>query len=255
MSFFVVAILIALMPDVTTTPLDSKAAAIARWDALEKAVLWGKSSKTDGFKELTAAIAHVNALYKDDIPADTKSEWCFPVAGGQLYDVGGFGDGYHPDYPKPAYSFWDGNKHGGHPGHDVFIHDKDIDCIDDKSGEAVNMLSISHGVVLSINTVHSFKKPRGGIYAWIYHPSSGMFYYYAHMRDIFVKPGDIVTPCQAIGTVGATGYIASKKYPCHLHLMLLKYAGGAMKPYDPYPDFKAIFAKKKTAGKKSGEKQ
>ena len=56
------------------------------------------------------------------------------------------------------------------------------------------------------------------------------------MKDIFVKPGEFVRKGDALGTVGRTGYLADKKTsPTHVHLMVLEYDQGILKPFDYLP--------------------
>ena len=52
-------------------------------------------------------------------------------------------------YQPKGYDYFDGNKHGGHPAHDIFIHDRNQDNIDDNTGRPVDILSVSNGVVIA----------------------------------------------------------------------------------------------------------
>lgn len=66
-----------------------------------------------------------------------------------------------------------------------------------------------------------------------------MLVYYAHNREIFVSPGDILRPGDRIATVGRTGLNARKKRsPTHLHLTCLKLRDGSPKPENIYLDLK-----------------
>ena len=47
--------------------------------------------------------------------------------------IGGVrGSGFRPK----GYDFYDGNRHGGHPAHDIFVQDADQDALDDATGRA-----------------------------------------------------------------------------------------------------------------------
>ena len=72
---------------------------------------------------------------------------------------------------KKGYDFFDGNKHGGHPAYDIFIRDKNRDCLDDKTGKPVNALAMEDCAELSVNTGWSRGSAiRGGNYVWLYNP-------------------------------------------------------------------------------------
>ena len=86
----------------------------------------------------------------------------FPLEGYTFRSIGGKdGSGYQPQ----GYDFFDGNDHKGHPGHDIFILDRNQDSLDDKTGKPVNVISVSPGIVVSTNTNwESSSLIRGGNY-------------------------------------------------------------------------------------------
>lgn len=101
------------------------------------------------------------------------------------------------------------------------------------------MLSVSSGVVVAYAPEWKADSIlRGGRYIWIYDPSQNGLFYYAHQRSLMVKPGDLVTPGQAIGTVGRSGRNAApRRSPTHLHVMFLAIEDGDYpKPRDIYQD-------------------
>ena len=165
----------------------------------------------------------------------SQSDVVFPLQGYNSSSIGGVnGSGYN----ARGYNFFDGNKHGGHPAHDIFIHDRNQDCIDDYSGEPVNVLSVCNGVVIACEPDWQTDSDlRGGKYIYILDPSDDGIYYYAHNNEIFVKPGDIVKAGDIIAQVGRTGFNAYKKRsPTHLHLMFLQVEDGFPKPENIYID-------------------
>lgn len=166
-----------------------------------------------------------------------RNQWVFPVEG---LNVKTAGNNRGADYVPSGYDYFDGNTHGGHPSFDLFIPDKNQDSLDDRTGKPVSVLSMTCGIVVAVEPewdVHS--KLRGGKYVWIYDYSSDALVYYAHNSEIFVKPGDIVTPGDIIATVGRTGLNAYKKRsPTHLHLTYLKIKDGNPKPENIYKDLK-----------------
>lgn len=175
--------------------------------------------------------------------ADT---WVFPVEGYSAADIGGtHGEGYQPDIRYGSgkikgYSFFDGNRHGGHPAHDIFIHDENRDCIDDRTGEPVYAAAMMDGIVLSTyKDWKSGSKIRGGNYIWCYHPQANLVSYYAHLKDITVESGQRVSAGDRLGTIGRTGFSAEPaRSPTHLHLMVLKYSDGELEPYNYYDNFR-----------------
>jgi len=169
-----------------------------------------------------------------------KDAWRFPVEGYAANSIGGKdGSGYLPN----GYDWFDGYKSKGHPGHDIFIHDRNQDELDDATGKPVNVVSVSSGIVVAFSPEW---KPdsilRGGRYLYIYDPSQNGIFYYAHQRRLLVKPGDIVSAGQAIGTVGRSGRnAAAPRSPTHLHVMFLAVDGGDHpRPRDIYRDLARI---------------
>jgi len=157
----------------------------------------------------------------------------FPLKGYGPNAIGGKeGSGYQPK----GYDFFDGNRHKGHPGHDIFIRDKNQDGLDDFTGRPVEIISISSGMVVSINLHWEPSSPiRGGNYIRIYEPIKSRYYYYAHLNEIFVSVGQIVSKGDRLGTVGRTGVKAyPKSSPTHLHFVVHESTEGYPKPINPY---------------------
>ena len=161
--------------------------------------------------------------------------WRFPLEGYGAGDIGGTrGSGYKPD----GYDYFDGYKSRGHPGHDIFIHDRNQDEIDDGTGKPVNVLSISSGVVVAHAADWARGSVlRGGRYIYVYDPLANGMFYYAHNRSVLVKPGDVVRAGQIIATAGRSGRnAAAPRSPTHLHVMFLAIEDGYPKPRDIYQD-------------------
>jgi len=159
----------------------------------------------------------------------------FPLRGYGPTAIGGKdGSGYQPK----GYDFFDGNRHKGHPAHDIFIRDKNQDSLDDGTGKPVEAISVCSGMVVSVNLNWEPSSPiRGGNYTWIYDPIKSRYYYYAHLNEIFVKVGDIVSRDDKLGTVGRTGVKAyPKRSPTHLHFQVLQSVDGYPRPINPYMD-------------------
>jgi hypothetical protein len=72
----------------------------------------------------------------------------FPLKGYGPRAIGGKeGSGYQ----ILGYDFFDGSQHKGHPGLDIFIRDKNQNGLDDVTGRPVDVISVSSGMVVSVN--------------------------------------------------------------------------------------------------------
>ena len=159
----------------------------------------------------------------------------FPLKGYGPNAIGGKeGSGYQPQ----GYDFFDGNQHKDHPGHDLFIRDNNQDGLDDITGKPVEVISVSSGIVVSVNINWEVSSPiRGGNYIWIFEPIKSRYYYYAHLNEVFVKVGQLVSKGDRLGTVGRTGVKAyPKRSPTHLHFVAHQSADGYPKPINPYTE-------------------
>jgi murein DD-endopeptidase MepM/ murein hydrolase activator NlpD len=171
-----------------------------------------------------------------DTPPDAER---FPVQGYGFESIGGSnGSGYNPK----GYDWFDGYKSLGHPGHDIFIRDRNQDSLDDRTGKPVNVLSIASGIVVAYSPDWDpGSHLRGGRYIYVYSPVDKGVFYYAHARSVLVHPGDVVTAGQPIATVGRSGRnAAAPRSPTHLHVMFLSVEDGAPKLGDLYPLLKRL---------------
>jgi murein DD-endopeptidase MepM/ murein hydrolase activator NlpD len=151
----------------------------------------------------------------------SKEDWYFPLRGYDKRAIGGKnGSGYVPS----GYGYFDGNKHGGHPAHDIFIQDKNQDGREERSGKAVDVLSVAAGIVVALDSVWlPISELRGGKYVWVYDPPHQLLFYYAHNSELRVKIGGIIKPGDILGKVGRTGKNAYRtRSPTHLHFMVLR---------------------------------
>lgn len=198
-------------------------------------ILLGSIKKAEASRQFNMLITQL----KNIVPADNTSSWIFPLQGCNYHAIGGTnGNGYS----DKGYHYLDGNKHAAHPAHDIFISDRNQDCIDDKTHQPVNVVAVTDGVVIAcVNEWDTASALRGGRYIWIFHPQLNIITYYAHNRAIFVKPGDMVKQGQKIAEVGRTGYNAYKKRsPTHLHFSSFHLIKGLPVPYNCYMQLKTI---------------
>jgi len=165
----------------------------------------------------------------------SDKDWVFPVKGYTSSAIGGRnGSGYITS----GFDFFAINS-GGHPAHDIFISDGNQDCIDDNTGKSVELVSMSGGMVVETRTnwTPEMDDIRGGNIVYIYDNYTNGLFYYAHLKDVYVKVGDFVKPGTVLGTMGRTGKNAyPSRSPTHLHIMYVRSFDGDLRPEDIYND-------------------
>jgi hypothetical protein len=200
------------------------------WDTLQRAVRDGTIARDNAREE----IIRVGGKLRENHDGKAgRSPFHFPVKGYGPDCIGGkHGSGYRP----AGYNFYDGNRHGGHPAHDLFIKDIRVDGLDTGTGKPAEIVSFTDGIVIGVNPTWQYPSEiRGGVYIWIYDPSDDRYYYYAHLARALVVPGDRVKAGDTIALLGRTGKNAwPKRSPTHLHFMCLSFDEGRMTPHDTY---------------------
>jgi peptidoglycan LD-endopeptidase LytH len=206
------------------------------WDLFEKQIRDQTISK-DSAHHLFPAIYDSLLIFSSRFSFARQSPWIFPVQGYSIRDAGK--DSFKPDIyyggsSIKGYDFFDGNRHGGHPAYDIFIHDKNRDYLDDKTGKQVYVVAPCDMVILSANTLwQKGSDIRGGNYIWALAPQSGELLYFAHMDSVLVSKGTFVRSHERIGTVGRTGKNAARKESAtHLHMMVLQVSKYGITPVD-----------------------
>ncbi|ABB31912.1 Peptidase M23 [Geobacter metallireducens RCH3] len=200
------------------------------WNILEKEIRDGRIDRISA----KTRIAQLHRLLLDTYGTTAaNSAKVFPVAD---YDYRAIGGRHGNDYRPGGYSFYQGVRHGGHPAHDIFVHDRNQDSLDDATGKPVTIVASANGVVIATNPSWDYPSPvRGGKYVWIFNTAEERYYYYAHLSSVTVMPGQTVTAGEPIGFLGRTGKNAyPRRSPTHLHFMVLSYADGRMLPINPY---------------------
>lgn len=212
------------------------------WNRYEKQVRDQSLPKDTLIARVPAVYASIRGLAAEP-SRDTGFLWGIPVAGASLRDVGkgGFRPGIRYGGSKvKGYDFFDGNLHGGHPAYDIFIRDKDRNAKDDGTDLPVEVLAPEDMILISKEDSWTpGSDMRGGKYAWALIPRADMLIYFAHLDTIYANPGDRVTAGKSFGRVGRTGKNAwAARSPTHLHFMVLRVAGGALRPVDYFPFFR-----------------
>lgn len=211
-------------------PAPATASACAEWDLLQREVRDGTMARDEAFGKIVELDGKLRKEFSGKVvPAPCR----FPVKGYGPGCIGGNnGNGYRPE----GYDFYQGNRHKGHPAHDLFINDPDGTGLDAATGKPAEVVSFSSGVVVAVNRSWEYpSKVRGGIYIWIYSPADQRYYYYAHLAGALVATGDLVKAGDLIGLLGRSGRNAwPKRSPTHLHFMCLSFDGGRMTPVNSY---------------------
>lgn len=161
-----------------------------------------------------------DSLQRDSLRR-TGQYFAFPLRGYTPRAIGGTrGEGYR----ATGFDLFDYNVRGSHPAQDIFITDRNQDYLDDRTGEPVDILAMSSGLVLGIETQwQPGSEYRGGNWIWVYDPILHGLFYYAHNSAVAVAPGQWVRAGQKLAEMGRTGFNAYKtRSPTHLHLMYLQ---------------------------------
>jgi len=202
------------------------------WNVLQREVRDGAVERKAAKLKIVELHRQLLATYGAQIKAGSFS---FPLQGYGPKSIGGVkGNGF----VAAGYNFYDGNRHGGHPAHDIFIRDRNFDSLDDATGQPVQVLSVTDGVVIGTNPSWDYPSEiRGGKYIWIFNPAQERYYYYAHLSQVNVVPGQLVKAGEPIALLGRTGKNAyPHRSPTHVHFMCLAFDGGKMTPHNTYQE-------------------
>ena len=161
-----------------------------------------------------------DSLQRDSL-RQTGTYFSFPIRG---YSTSAIGGSHGEGYRGTGFDLFDYNVRGSHPAQDIFISDRNQDHLDDRTSQPVDILAMSSGLVLAIETDW---KPgseyRGGNWIWVYDPILHGLFYYAHNSQVDITPGQWVQAGDKLAEMGRTGFNAYKaRSPTHLHLMYLQ---------------------------------
>jgi peptidoglycan LD-endopeptidase LytH len=215
---------------------------LAEWDHFEKSVRDQTIRKSEAQKQFPSLFRELKELCGKH-PFTKHSSWQFPVQGYGAKDIGT--GGFKPGIPSGSssikgYVFYDGNRHGGHPAYDIFIHDKNQDSLDDRTRKPAAVIAPVDLLILSVERKWDPNSDlRGGRCIWALDPLKDRIFYFAHLNEILTDAGAFCPAGSAIGTVGRTGKNASpSRSPTHLHFMVLEIKEANLLPFDYRPLFK-----------------
>jgi len=210
--------------------------ALEEWDWFEKGVRDAALSQ----KEAAACFRVVHEHLKNyctNILFSPDKGWVFPVEGYSSLSL------KHESFRK-GYFFFDWRKSSGHSAYDIFVRDRNQDCLDDQTGKPVNILAPVD--LLVVSTYSNWRKSsglQGGNYVWAYDPLQDRLFYFAHLGRILVKPGDLLRPGDVIATLARSGKNAApRRSDTHLHFMVLKIRDDTVKAVDYYPELCAALS-------------
>ena len=216
----------------------------SRWMPIMKSVREGNLDRNSAMDSMYRFTNHLWDVMEAKVKSGkirkySDAEWVFPVKGYGPAAIGGRnGNGYVPG----NFDFFDGST-GGHPAQDIFIRDSDQDCVDDVSGDYVEIVSMSGGVVVETrkNWTTDMMDIKGGNIVYVYDNFSNGLFYYAHLKEVKVDVGDLVKPGTVLGILGRTGKNAyPKRSPTHLHLMYVRSFDGELRPENLYNDLTRV---------------
>lgn len=162
--------------------------------------------------------------------AVTKNAWVFPLDNFTLIYYRDYGN----DYKAAGYDYFQGSNTKGHPAHDIMILDSNKDLLEDSTLKPVDVVSMSSGVVVATDTTWKIGSLlRGGKYVKVFDVTNEGIFYYSHLSQVNVKPGDVINAGDKIGEVGRTGRKAILPGgKTHIHVAFLKSDDGYPIPED-----------------------
>ncbi len=222
---------IGLWPPLVLSEVDPA----SEWNLLYPNIRDQRISKKEAQEKLKTLEVSLKLIYSRAGKLEQDDRLCFPLKG---YGPSAIGGKEGSGYQASGYDFFDGDQHRGHPSHDIFIRDKNQDGLDDRTGRPVEVLAAASGIVVSINlSWEPSSSIRGGNYIWIFEPIKSRYYYYAHLDEIFVRVGQVVSKGERLGTVGRTGAKAyPKRSPTHLHFTVHQSKDGYPRPINPFKE-------------------
>ncbi|MDQ3021150.1 MAG: M23 family metallopeptidase [Bacteroidota bacterium] len=165
-----------------------------------------------------------------------RTDWVFPLKNFTSIRYRDYGN----DFRITGYDYFQGSNTKGHPAHDIMILDKNKDLLDDSTLNPVDVVSMSSGVVVATDTTwKTGSLLRGGKYVKIFDVTNEGLFYYSHLSEISVKPGDVINAGDKIGEVGRTGRKAiAPEGKTHVHVAFLKSDDGYPKPEEIIVDLR-----------------
>ncbi len=190
-----------------------------RWHKTDELIRDRKIDEDDARDSIAMYVKlGVQDFKKHNISGTKRSNWVFPMSGYTWISYRSDGK----DYKDEHFDYFQGGESKGHPAHDIFILDKDTNCIEDSTGRKVYAVAMVTGIVLSkYDTWSRGDYLRSGNYVKLFDPVSKAIFYYSHLDSVFVEVGQLITAGTSLGYVGRTGRKAING-KTHIHIAYYK---------------------------------
>lgn len=237
-----------LSPVISFSQTDNVNNICIQWDLLDKQIINQTIDVDDAIELMEEYEPQIKSYFKKNNGVNVSREnWVFPLNNLTSFYFRDNGN----DYRVTGYDYFQGSNTKGHPAHDIMILDKNKDLLDDSTLKPVDIVSMSSGVVVATDSTWAVGSLlRGGMYVKIFDVTNSGLFYYSHLSEVSVKPGDIVNAGDKIGEVGRTGRKAIlPEGKTHVHVAYLKSEDGYPVPEDILKDLRR--AEKKFNEKKN----
>ncbi len=207
------------------------------WNDVDRKILTSSIDKDEAVELLKEYEEPVKAYFRKMGGTITvRDKWVFPL---KNYSSISYRDGGN-DFLLGDYDYFQGSNSKGHPAHDIMIADTNKDLNDDVTGKPVDVVSMSSGVVISVDTSWApGSKLRGGKFVKIFDVTNDGIFYYSHLSVVSVFPGMIVNAGDKIGEVGRTGRkTILPQGKTHLHIAYLRSEDGYPVPEEFIDDLR-----------------
>lgn len=208
-----------------------------KWDKLDKQIINQTIDVDDAIELMEQYEPLIKSYFKNNNGVNVSREnWVFPLNNLTSFYFRDNGN----DYRVTGYDYFQGSNTKGHPAHDIMILDKNKDLLEDSTLKPVDIVSMSGGVVVATDTTWAIGSLlRGGKYVKIFDVTNSGIFYYSHLSQVNVKPGDVVNAGDKIGEVGRTGRKAIlPEGKTHVHVAYLKSEDGYPVPEDIIKDLR-----------------
>ena len=148
--YFCIGLLLTILQfETLTAQSDSVESVCDKWDRLDKQIVNLEIDKEDAVELMEKYEMEVVKYFIENNGRYVKrDEWVYPLK--TFTSVTHRDNGN--DYRLSTYDYFQGSNTKGHPAHDIFILDDNKDLLDDSTGKQVDIVSMSSGVVVAVDT-------------------------------------------------------------------------------------------------------
>lgn len=235
--FFLSAIIISISIGASYSQTSPEKNIGEKWNELDKGII-NQTIDTDDAIDLMKEYEPLIKKYfrQQNGLVTPRTDWVFPLNNFTSIRYRDYGN----DFRITGYDYFQGSNTKGHPAHDIMILDMNKDLLDDSTLKPVDVVSMSSGIVVATDTTWApGSLLRGGKYVKIFDVTNEGLFYYSHLSEVTVKPGDVIAAGDKIGEVGRTGRNAiAPSGKTHLHVAFLKSDDGYPMPEEIIEDLR-----------------